>query len=113
MRENQKQIPVTYVDLSESEEAEILATLDPISSLAFTDKEKLDELLRDIHSGNAAVTQMLAFLAEKEGLIPKDIQSVVLNPKFEVVVECQEESEQERTYNELTEKGYSCRVLTL
>jgi hypothetical protein len=66
MRENQKEIPVTYVDLSESEEAEILATLDPLSALAFTDKEKLDELLREVHASDKAVTEMLARLAEKE-----------------------------------------------
>jgi hypothetical protein len=64
MRENQKEIPVTYVDLSESEEAEILATLDPISSLAFTDKEKLDELLRDVRSSDENVTNLLKSLVE-------------------------------------------------
>ena len=102
LRQNQKSIPVTYVELSEAEEAEVLATLDPLSALAFSDKEKLDELLREVHASDAAVVKMLADLAAKEGLIPKDMQNAILNPKFEVVVECQEESEQERTYNELT-----------
>lgn len=37
-------IPVEYVDLSEEEEAEALATLDPITSMALADSEKLDEL---------------------------------------------------------------------
>lgn len=32
---------------------------------------------------------------------------------FEVVIECTNESEQENIFNELTKKGYKCRVLTL
>lgn len=79
LRENQEKIPVTYVDLSESEEAEILATLDPLSALAFADKEKLDELLREVRASDAAVTQMLADLAAKEGIIPPDFQPVSID----------------------------------
>lgn len=36
-----------------------------------------------------------------------------LSEDFEVVVECISEREQEKIYNELTKKGYKCRVLTL
>lgn len=68
MRTNQPAIPVKYVDLSESEEALILATFDPISALATTDKAKLDEILADVQTGSAAVQEMLAGLAESAGL---------------------------------------------
>lgn len=68
MRTNQPTIPVKYVDLSESEEALILATFDPISALATTDKAKLDEILADVQTGSAAVQEMLAGLAESAGL---------------------------------------------
>jgi DNA modification methylase len=69
MRQNQPTVPVTYVDLSESEEALVLATLDPISALAGADRDKLDELLRDVSTGDAAVMQMLSDLAEDAGVI--------------------------------------------
>lgn len=52
-------IPVTLVDLSEEEEALILATLDPLSAMAATDAAKLDELLRDVQTGDAAVMDLL------------------------------------------------------
>jgi 3'-phosphoadenosine 5'-phosphosulfate sulfotransferase (PAPS reductase)/FAD synthetase len=59
---NQPTIPVTYVDLDEAEEAEILVTLDPIGAMAAADKEKLDGLLREVSSGEAGVQKMLADL---------------------------------------------------
>lgn len=32
---------------------------------------------------------------------------------YEIVVECKDEAEQEKLFNDLKEKGYTCRVLTL
>ncbi len=66
IQEGQASIPVEYVDLSEAEELEALATLDPIGALATADREKLDELLRDVQSGEAAVQAMLAEIAEAD-----------------------------------------------
>lgn len=72
MRSNQKTIPVTYVDLSESEEALILATFDPLSAMAVSDAQLLRELLEDVSTGDAALQSMLSELAEREGIIPPD-----------------------------------------
>lgn len=41
-------IPVKYVDLDEGEEKLALATFDPISALAETEKQTLDALLREL-----------------------------------------------------------------
>lgn len=71
MREHQPTVPVTYVDLSEAEEALILATLDPIAAMATADRDKLDELLRDVSTGDAAVMQMLSDLAADNGIVPE------------------------------------------
>jgi hypothetical protein len=70
LREGQPTIPVKYVDLSEAEEALVLATLDPISALAGTDAAKLDELLREVSTGDATVQQMLDELAQAAGIVP-------------------------------------------
>jgi hypothetical protein len=69
----QKTIPVTYVDLSEDEEAEILSTFDPIATYAIADKEKLQELLHEVSSGEASVQAMLADFAEKSGIVLEEI----------------------------------------
>jgi len=44
----QPTVPITYVDLSNEEEALILATIDPVTGLAGTDQKLLDSLITDI-----------------------------------------------------------------
>jgi DNA modification methylase len=61
-------IPCVQVDLSEAEERLLLASYDPLSAMAEADKETLDLLLRDVSTGDAAVSEMLSKLAESEGL---------------------------------------------
>lgn len=68
MRTGQASIPVKYIDVSEAEERVILATFDPISALATTDAQKLDELLHEVSTGSAAIQQMLDDMAESAGL---------------------------------------------
>ncbi|MDO8671113.1 MAG: site-specific DNA-methyltransferase, partial [Dehalococcoidia bacterium] len=60
--------PAVFVDLTPSEEAEILATIDPVAGMAVADKEQLDALLREVTSGDSAVQAMLAELAAASGL---------------------------------------------
>ena len=67
-REGAKTIPVVYVDVSEDEEALVLATLDPIAAMAATDKQKLDELFAGIESENENVRKMMDEIAAKERL---------------------------------------------
>jgi hypothetical protein len=61
-------VPFIEVELSEDEEAKILATLDPLSAMAGADKEQLDALLRDVQTSDAAVMQMLDDLAKANGI---------------------------------------------
>jgi DNA modification methylase len=48
----QPTVPITYVDLSEEEEALVLATIDPVSGMAVRDGEKLAELLAEINASD-------------------------------------------------------------
>lgn len=68
----QPTIPVIYVDLSDDEEALILAALDPIGALAETDKAQLEALLPDVRSDSEAVQALIARLAEDAGLYQTD-----------------------------------------
>lgn len=47
-REGETEIPVTYVDLTEEEEELVLATYDPIGSMAKKDTEKFEELMKRV-----------------------------------------------------------------
>jgi hypothetical protein len=67
-------VPYVEVDLSEQEEAYVLATLDPIGAMATADAVKLDELLREVESGEAGVQAMLEELAVDAGIMPPDVE---------------------------------------
>lgn len=67
-------VPYIQVDLDEAEEAKILATFDPLGAMAAADKSQLDALLKSVETGDAAVMQMLAELAQKNNIV--DLNSV-------------------------------------
>jgi len=109
IREKHPSIPVTYLELSEAEEAEVLATLDPLSAMAATDKDQLDALLRDVSTADANVMSMLASLGERKSLD----RSVLLSDIFELVVACSDEDDLHMQFSRMTEEGRSCRTLML
>jgi DNA modification methylase len=67
IKKEEKKVPVLYVDLSQEEEKIILATIDPISSLAITDEKKLNELISEISISDEAVNAMLNDLSSSSG----------------------------------------------
>lgn len=68
LRSGQPTIPVTYVELTEAEEALILATLDPISAMAGADSAALGQLLDAIETDDDAVRALLEQVAQDVGL---------------------------------------------
>lgn len=68
IKAGQDTIPVDYVDLSDEEEATVLATFDTLSALAGTDKERLAELLRELSPTDHGIQALLDSLAIQHGL---------------------------------------------
>ena len=61
-------VPVLVLDVTEDEADKLLATLDPLAAMAHSDAVKLDELLRNVQTGNESLQQMLADTAAQAGL---------------------------------------------
>lgn len=61
--------PTLILDVSDEEAALLLATHDPLAALAESNKEQLTALLHTVQSGDPSVQQMLADLAEHEGVV--------------------------------------------
>jgi ParB-like chromosome segregation protein Spo0J len=80
-------VPVLYVDLSPEEEAMVLATLDPLSSMATVDQDKLRELLEGIDAQEQAVREMLSRLAEEVGIAAPDVEFKEYDESIEGEVE--------------------------
>ncbi len=74
------EVPITFVDLSPSEEALVLATYDPIGSLAVADNDQLKALIAECETDNAAVKALLDKLAQVEIDPAKEWQGM---PEFE------------------------------
>jgi DNA modification methylase len=67
---HEQSVPVTYLDLTEEEEAVVLASFDPITAMAATDQAKLDELISGISAEDSRLDALLASLKTPE---PKNL----------------------------------------
>jgi hypothetical protein len=114
-------VPVLVLDVDEVEAGRMLATLDPLAGLAEADTGKLAELLNEVDFKNPAVRDLLANLAKDQAPAdPSEADRTGEDPDgqhvpelFQVVVECDGEAQQRRVYEELTAKGWKCRLLML
>ena len=114
-------VPFLEVDLTEAEEALALAVIDPLAALATTDAAKLDELLRDCQTGEAALQEMLAAMAkEAAAALPGATEdeepiapAATIPAVHDVVVVCASAAEQQRVYERLCAEGLTCRLLTV
>jgi hypothetical protein len=98
-------IPVTYVELTEREEALVLATLDPLAGLAATDSDKLAELLAEADTEGQALQHLLADL-EKSASHLDDLteQGAVANDEdFWPVIRLQVSPDTYRSWSEAWE----------
>lgn len=120
-----QKIPVLVVDLNDAEADKLLATLDPLAGMAGTNNERLNALLREVDTSNAAIQEMLTQVATVAGLYDTsgepagdgeqaddEAAAVDLRDTYEVVVECRDEADQQTVYDWLTKEGRQCRVLT-
>ena len=65
--------PVLILDVDDAEADYLLAVVDPLAAMAVADAGALDALLSSVQSGEEAVQQMLAELAQREGIVPPDV----------------------------------------
>lgn len=128
----QDTIPAIRTKLTGKEADAYLVADNRLTEIAQYNRGVLSELLSDLPDDLAELTgfdsvQVEALLSgedipdidkfisdsqpeeEKEDP-PKNID---IKSTYEIVIECQNEIEQEEYFNELTEQGYKCRVLTL
>jgi hypothetical protein len=66
------EVPVLILDLTESEADKLLLTLDPLASMAESDRDALAGLLATVDSESEAVRNLFARIAEESGIAPPD-----------------------------------------
>jgi hypothetical protein len=112
------EVPVLVVDLDEHEAQKLLALHDPLAEMAKANEETLAELLAHVETENDAVQSFLdQMLADSEAIAdetqPAEEKEVAIPETFQVVVECRDETEQQKVYEQLTAEGYVCKLLML
>lgn len=102
-------VPVTYVNLSVAEERELNIRLNQNS--AEFDEEKLiaNFLKTDLEEWGFEKEDLNFFEGEKEG----SKSSLSLTEEFLIEIECEDENDLKGKYEQLTELGLKCRILTL
>ena len=69
---NEATIEVNMTDFDEDEAKKALLTHDPLSAMAEADRVLLDQLLREVDTGDEALQQMMTDLADEAGLYQDD-----------------------------------------
>jgi hypothetical protein len=89
MRQNIPTIPVLYVDLTEEEEREALATFDSIGAMAGVDGQMLTELLGEITELDLSFSPFVDQILEAEGVKEPEIEEMrEKEPKAKEDIEC-------------------------
>lgn len=104
-------IPVVVLDVTEEEADLLLASIDPLSSLAGQDDAKIAELLAGVHTDSAAVQAMLAALYKLPEEGGPGEEPIVVPEKFEVLLTCDSEKQQAELLEEFAVRGLTCRSL--
>ena len=111
-----QEVPVLVLDVTEQEAATLLATHDPLASLAERDDDQLAALLEQVSVESTAVQGLLEELACQSQLPPTDFTPAEddtdrLSETIAVLVTCDSEAEQADLLQKLTAEGYQCRAL--
>jgi hypothetical protein len=83
-RNDEAEVPATWVDLTPDEERIALLTFDPVSALAAVDKEKTEKLLAEAKTENEAVRAMLDGIAKKQQALWKSVAKATRGGEWEL-----------------------------
>jgi len=105
-------VPVLMLDLDDAEAAKLIASLDPLASLAESDQAAWETLRQSFVTDSDALERMFQqmFSRAEEGELPLEKS---LAESFSLMVECRDEADQRDLYERLVGEGFSCRVLTM
>lgn len=111
------EVPVLVLDVDEREACKLLATLDPLCTLAGREDQAFNDLRSRIETQSSAIQQLVDSVVSQgssHGCLPPPGSSEPEIPKcFQVVVQCEDEDQQRTVYERLTAEGFCCRLLLL
>jgi hypothetical protein len=110
-------VPVLVLDVDEREAAKLLATFDPLTSLAGKDAEALQSLLAEVDLNDPALRSLADALLEDSTAVTDNRaardREVVVPEVYQVVIDCDGEAQQRTMFERLRGEGFRCRVVNL
>lgn len=113
------EVPVIKLDMPYEKAVAYVIADNRLAELAETDNILMQELLSE-------VIKLEDFDFEATGYTVDDLDKLIdksespltdlsdsINECFQIVIDCDNESQQQNVYEKLSEEGYNCRVLTL
>jgi len=112
-------IPVLVLDVTEEEARKILATHDPLASMAEANQQALGELLAQIDTESESLQAMLDGLAEENGIDlcepgaeeQPDTSEQLGNVEYRIILTCKTEQQQLELLTEFGERELECQAL--
>ncbi len=107
---------VDVYNLTDAEVDLLLATFDPIGWQAEQGRAKLEALMSDITTGNAALMSFLSQQAESVGIISAedngaDTSTQVGALEYRVIIQCESEAQQAELLQRFEDEGLKCQAL--
>jgi len=113
------QVPVLILDLNDEEADKLLAVLDPLTALAGKDDELLATLVESLETDNAAMQSLLDEMIAQDqsrdghGADTSPLKDLEIPKCYQIIVECESESEQQSLFELLVAQGAKCRIVNL
>jgi hypothetical protein len=110
-------VPVLILDVNEEEADKLLATFDPLTTMAGVAPDKLCELHEGVDFRNPAVKKMLrqvqAAAKRPSSSETTDRDDLSFPDTYQVLVECRDETHQREVFDRLVGEELDCRLLML
>jgi hypothetical protein len=108
-------VDVEVLDVSDSEARALLLAIDPLAQLAGYDDKLLDELREITERDSAGIKSLLQTLAEaekaeRESLRRAAAEGDVPEPRFFVLIECEDEEQQRELLGRFQAEGLRCEA---
>jgi ParB-like chromosome segregation protein Spo0J len=110
------EVPVLVLDLNDAEAATLLATLDPLATMATVDADDLESLMKDaqIYDDNLRELLERMIIEARAAGLPEttpDVSEKQLPEIWGVLITCEDEGSQAELLERLTGEGYVCKPI--
>ena len=110
----EQEVPVLVLDVDEQEAEKLLAMIDPIAALAGRNDAMLAELAERLDFESDTLGDMLKEMTNSPDLVSGIEPAEPFIPElYQVVIECDDETQQRELYEKFRGEGLRCKVLNL